>query len=78
MSTHDRSQALSQLLLMIKSDCQAQKNDDESQQPAFSNEVHNSLTCLFPTVLNSALHIVDHGKVTQYVCKDSRRSFYRV
>ena len=62
---------------MIKTDCQAQKNE-ECQQPAFSNEVYNSLTTLFPTVLNSALHIVDHGKVTQYVCKESRRSFFRV
>ena len=46
--------------------------------PEFSEEILQSLTVMFPTILNSALHILDFGKVTRFVCRESRREFFRV
>ena len=36
------------------------------------------LTNMFPNVLTHSLQILDQGKVTKFVCQNSRRSFYRV
>jgi len=33
---------------------------------------------MFPTVIAAALDILDNGKVTKFVCQQSRRCFYRV
>ena len=78
MQTHERDQVVAALLDQVKTECLAQKNDEEIQHPQFSTQVQNSLTTLFPAVLSSAFHILDHGKVTKFVCQDSRRAFYRV
>ena len=36
------------------------------------------LTSMFATILAPTLDILDHGKVTKFVCKSTHRAFYRV
>lgn len=68
------AQVLSALTEQIRSENELQ----DQEQPVFSEAVLDVLTSTFPTVVNSALHIIEHGKVTKFVCENSRRSFYRV
>ena len=72
MERHEATQTLNALMEQIKIEPRT------SDEPILNEQVLASLTSMLPTVLNSALHILDYGKVTKFICEESRRSFYRV
>ncbi len=43
-----------------------------------SQKAFSMLVSMFATVINPALEILDNGKVTRFVCENSKREFYRV
>ena len=69
-------QTLTAVMEQIKLECKSEVNNFES--PVLSEKTLAVLTSMLPTILNSALHILDQGKVTKFICIDSRRCFYRV
>ena len=77
MQTHEINQTFTALLEKVRVESLGDLNSD-SEQPVLSTETLLTLSSLFPSVLNSALHILDHGKVIKFVCQDSRRHFFRV
>ena len=74
MQRHEANQAINAIMEQLKSECQR----SDSEQPVLPDHVLSALTSTVPMVLNSALHILDHGKVTKFICLESRRAFYRV
>ena len=75
MERHEAMQTLNAVMEQIKGECRAAETDE---QPTLSEESLNVLSSMLPTVINSSLHILDYGKVTKFICVDSRRTFYRV
>ena len=75
MERHEASQTIKAVMEQIRSEC---RPTEECEQPVLPETALATLSSFLPTVLNSALHIVDHGKVTKFVCVESKRSFLRV
>ena len=75
MERHEAIQTINAVMEQIKNEC---RPNEESEHPVVPEAALATLSAFLPTVLNSSLHIIDHGKVTKFVCIDSRRAFYRV
>ena len=54
------------------------KESPDSTAPHISMEAFAVLTSMFGVILAPTLDILDHGKVTKFVCSKSQRAFYRV
>lgn len=75
MQRHEAQQTIDSLFDQIATESKAHPDADH---PVLSQASLNTLITLFPSVAHSALHILDQGKVTKFICKDSRRVLYRV
>lgn len=54
------------------------KESPDSSAPHISMEAFAVLTSMFGVILAPTLDILDHGKVTKFVCSKSGRAFYRI
>ena len=54
------------------------KESPDSSAPHISMEAFAVLTSMFGVILAPSLDILDHGKVTKFVCSKSGRAFYRI
>ena len=64
MQRHEAMQTFAALMAQVKDECRQSDNE----HPFVSDRTLDTLSTMFPTVVNSALHIIDHGKVTKFIC----------
>ena len=76
MNKQEANQLLEDVCVQIRKeslDRTAEKGDQMISQQAFT-----VLTSLFATVMSATLEILDNGRVTRFVCENSKREFFRV
>ena len=75
MQRHESQQLVDALFTQIAKESRVAP---DSEHPTLSESSLETLISLFPSVAYSALHIVDQGKVTKFICQQSKRVLYRV
>lgn len=78
MNRTEQTQLLEAVLAQVHQECLANPQALPSDEPQISQQSFATLAAMFGTVLSPALEILDQGKVTKFVCQQSRRHFFRV